>query len=221
MQTDQSETGMLQGLLDSPPRRAWLDRKTELRIELTRGDVIVRVRLDPRRQPEHHLCPLAFGDDLPKQLELVLAVDDDRRAGAIRGVHVLATLVVSQKVDAVLREPRAQREMKLAGRDHVATQSLFRDNPEELGRSECLGRVENLAPGAPGGDVFGGALPNRRLVVDVKRSAVLAGKLDEVSAAHLQVAGGVHPVRDREQQLRRSVRAGAAGAATAAAATAT
>src|SRR5260370_15741198 len=177
MQTDQSETGMLQGLLDSPPRRAWLDRKTELRIELTSGDVIVSVRLDARRKPEHHLCPLAFGDDLPKELDLVLAVDDDRRAGAIRGVHVLATLVVAQKVDAVLREPRAQREMKLAGRDHVETQSLFRDNPEELGRSECLGRVENLARGAHGGGGVGGARPNRRLVGDATRRAVLAGKL--------------------------------------------
>jgi hypothetical protein len=52
---------------------------------------------------------------------------------------------------------------------------------------------------------------------------MLAGKLDEVAAAHLHVAGAVYPVRDREEQLRRSVRAGAAGAAgaaTAAAATA-
>src|SRR5260370_36112118 len=106
MQTDQSETGMLQGLLDSPPRRAWVDRKTELRIELTRGDVIVRVRLDPRRQPEHHLRPRAFGDDLPKQLALVLAVDDDRRAGAIRGVHGLETLGVVEKGDAGPGGPR-------------------------------------------------------------------------------------------------------------------
>src|ERR1700674_1212592 len=210
---------MLQGFLDCPPSRAGLDRKTELRIQLARRDVIVSVRLDPRRQAGHDWCSLTLGNDLPQQLELVIAVDDDRHAGPVRGLHVLAALVVAEKVNPVLRKARPQREMKLAGRDDVEAQPLCGDHAQELRRCECLGRVENLAGGARGRHVLGRALANRRLVIDIERSAVHASKLNQVAAAHLHVAGGVYPVSDREQQLRRSVRAGAAGAATAAAAT--
>src|ERR1700674_1589803 len=97
---------MLQGFLDGPPRRAGLDRETELRIQLAGRNVIVRVRLDPRRQAEHDLLALALGNDLPQELELVVAVDDDRGTGPIRGLHVLVALVVAEKVNAVLRKTR-------------------------------------------------------------------------------------------------------------------
>src|ERR1700686_664102 len=221
MQADQVESRMLQRFLDGPPRRAGLDRKTELRVELAGRDVIVRVRLDPRRQLEHGGHPLALWNNLPQELELIVAIDDDRRAGPVRRLHVLAALVVAEKVDGVLRKTRPQSEMKRARRHDFEAQPLLGDHAQELGRRECFGRVENLTGGAHGCDVLGGTLANGRLVVDVKRSAMRAGKCDEVAAAHLHVAGGVYPVRDREQQLRRSVRAGAAGAATAAAATTT
>src|SRR3984893_466635 len=47
---------------------------------------------------------------------------------------------------------------------------------------------------------------------------MLPGQLDEVAAAHLHVAGGVDPVRDRVEHASSLVRAGAAGAARAPAA---
>ena len=53
-------------------------------------------------------------------------------------------------------------------------------------------------------------LPHGGLVIDIERRAVGVGQLDEVAAAHLHVAGGVDPVRDREEQPGRLVRAGAA-----------
>ena len=64
------------------------------------------------------------------------------------------------------------------------------------------------------------ALAHGGFVVDIERGAVLACKLDEVATAHLHVAGGVDPVREREEQVRALVRAGAAGAARASAAAA-
>src|SRR6266849_3094549 len=70
-------------------RSARLDRETELRFELSRRDVIVRVRFYAQRQPEHHLRALAVGNDLSKKLELVVAVDHDGGAGAVRGLEVL------------------------------------------------------------------------------------------------------------------------------------
>src|SRR5450756_1743819 len=72
VQADQFEARMPESLFHCAARRAGLDRKTELGIELSCGDVIVRVRLDPGRKPEHDRGSLAFRDHLPQQLELVL-----------------------------------------------------------------------------------------------------------------------------------------------------
>src|SRR6202158_1349156 len=87
-------------------------------------------------------------------------------------------------------------------------------------RRESLGRVEDLPARTHRGPVFRGALADRSLVIYTEGTAGVAGKLDEVAAAHLHVARGVDPVRDREQQARASVRRGTAGAAAASAAAA-
>ena len=180
----------------------------------------MRVRFDSRRQPQHDWNPLARRNDLAQKLELVLAVDDHRRAGVVCGFEVLSAFVVAEKVDEVLREARLQRDVQLARRHHIQPEPLLGDDAQELRRSEGLGRVKHLAGRAHGGHVFRGALPDRGLVIDVERRAVLPGQIDEIAAAHLHVAGGVHPVRDREQQASWLVRGGAAGAASASAAAA-
>src|SRR5229473_2440580 len=110
--------------------------------------------------------------------------------------------------------------MELARRHDVEPEAFFRDDAEEPRRREGLSGVEDLAGGAHGGHIFGGALPDRGLVVHVEGRAALARQIDQVASAHLHVAGGVDPVRDREKQTTWSVGPGAAGAARASAAAA-
>ena len=140
-------------------------------------------------------------------------VDDDSRTGTVRGIQVLAALVVAEKMNPVARKFRPQREVELACGDHVQPKSFLGDEPQELGRGKSLGGIEDLPCRSHRGDVFGRALTHRRFVVDVQGRSVLVSQLDEVATAHLHVAGGVDPVRDRVQQASALVRAGAAGAA--------
>ena len=96
--------------------------------------------------------------------------------------------------------------MQLTGGDDVETEPLIGDHTQKLRRRKGFGRVEHLAGAAHGGDILRRSLADRGLVVHVERRAVAPRELDEVAAAHLHVARGVDPVRDREKQL--GVRAG-------------
>ena len=205
--------------LDSPASGAALDREAELGVELAGRDVVVRVGLDPGRQAEHDRRACTLRHDLAKQLELVLAVDDDRRAAAERGPQVVDALVVAEEMDAVARIAGPQRQVELARGHDVQAETLVRDDPEEARRRERLCRVQDLARRPHRGDVLACALPHRLLVVDVEGRAVAARELDDITTADLHAARGVDPVRDREQQARGLVRRSArAGAATCAAA---
>jgi len=135
-----------------------------------------------------------------QQVELVFPVDDDDRARAISGLQVLDALVVAEEVHAVARKAGLQRKVQLARRNDVEAETFLCDDAQELRRGERLGGVEDLSRAVHRGHVFRGALPYRRFVVDVKRGAMAAGDFNEVAATHLHVAGGVDPVRDREEQ---------------------
>ena len=136
-----------------------------------------------------------------QQVELMVAVDDDRGPGAICGLQVLDALVVAQEVDAVGWKVGLQREMQLARGDDVEAQPLVGDHAEETGRGKGFGRVKDLPRAVHRRHVFGRTLADGCLVVDVERGTVAAGELDEVAAAHVDVAGSIDPVRDREKQL--------------------
>ncbi len=105
MQAHQVQVGVSQGLLDGFARRSGLDRETELRVELTGGDVIVGVGLYAGGDAQHDGRPGASRYDAVEQTELVKAVDDDRRAGAIGGVDVLPAFVVAEEMNPVGRKP--------------------------------------------------------------------------------------------------------------------
>ena len=101
VQADQLEVGLSKGLLDGLASSSGLDREAELRVELTGGDVIVGVRLDARRDAQHDRRSLAIGHDPREHIELLEAVDDDGRAGAVGGVEVVPALVIAEEVEAV------------------------------------------------------------------------------------------------------------------------
>src|SRR5579864_3537470 len=92
-----------QRALDRFPRGSRLDRETEFRVELTGRDVIVGVRLHSRRDAQHDLRTLAFLDHLSEELEVVVSVDHDGRAGAESGPQIFEALVVAEKMNAVAR----------------------------------------------------------------------------------------------------------------------
>ena len=140
-------------------------------------------------------------NDVAQEVELVVAVDDDGRAGGVGGPEVLDALVVAQEVNALVREPGLQGQAQLTGGDDVEAEPLLGDHAQELRRREGLGRIKHLAARTHGRHVLGRPPAHGRLVVDVQGRAMAAGQLDEVAAPNLHVAGGVDPVRDREQQV--------------------
>src|SRR2546422_11359620 len=123
-----------------------------------------------------------------RRLDLVVAIDHDDRARAIGGLEVLDALVVAEEVDALARKVGLQREVKLARRDDVETEAFLRDDAKELRGGKRFGRVEDLSRAVHRRHVLRGALAHGRLVVHVKRRAMAASQLDEVTTAHLHVA---------------------------------
>jgi len=201
VQADEVEPRVFQSGFDRFPRGARLDRETELGVELPGRDVIVRVRLDARRQPQHDRRPRSVGNHLAKQVELLVAVDDDRRARTVRSLEVLDALVVAEEMDAVAGKAGLQGEVELARRDHIQAKAFFGDDAKEPRRCKGLRRIEHLARPVHRGRVLGRPLADGCLVVHVERRAMAVSQLDEVAAAHLGVAGSVDPVRDREEQI--------------------
>ncbi|OLE71971.1 MAG: hypothetical protein AUG05_07180 [Actinobacteria bacterium 13_1_20CM_2_66_18] len=178
---------------DLRPRGARLDREPELGVELAGGDVVVRVRFDARGETQHHGGATAIGDDLTQEVELVLAVDDDGGPGPVGRLQVLDALVVAEEMDTVGRKIRFQRQVQLAGGDDVESEALLGNHAKEPRRRKGFGRVQDLPRAAHRGHVLGRPLADGRLVVDVERSAMSSGQLDEVAAAHRSGAAGAAP----------------------------
>ena len=63
--------------------------------------MVVSVRLDARGDAQHDRRPPAIRHDPPEHIELLEAVDDDGRAGAVGGVEVVPALVIAEEVEAV------------------------------------------------------------------------------------------------------------------------
>ena len=119
VQADELQARMLQCGFDRLSRRSRLDGEAELGIELAGRDVIVGVRLHARRDAKHHLRARAMGDDIPQQLELLVPIDDDGRARAIRSLEVFDGLVVAEEMHSIARKAGLQREVQLTRRNDV------------------------------------------------------------------------------------------------------
>ena len=131
----------------------------------------------------------------------MVAVDDEIAAAAVGIVELVLALVVAEKVGPLSGDACFQSHVQLPRGDHVEPEPLLGHHTQELGRIEGFRRVENQAGLAERANELRGPLAHRVLVVDVERSAVRLGEVEEVTAADFGVAALVDPVADREEQL--------------------
>src|SRR5713226_1279806 len=123
MQANQFQPWVLHRLLHRLGSGPGFHREPELRVELPGRDVVMRLWIHAGRDTKHHGRTPAVWHYLMQELELVIAVDDDGRARAIRGFHIFAALVVAQEVDAVLRETRPECQLELPRGDDVQAEA--------------------------------------------------------------------------------------------------
>ena len=122
------------------------DREPELLVLVRSGDVLVGVRLDPGRHPDHHPRGGAeLGGDGGQAVDLVEGVDDDPPDAEADGPDQLdAALVVAVEADALHREAGPLGHRQLAARADVEVQPLLGQPPDGGRRQEALAGEEDV-----------------------------------------------------------------------------
>ena len=161
-----------------------------------RLDRLVRVGLDPRRDPDQESRRAARAG----AVELRERVEHDQRVGSGRASQQLVLLVVAVDDEALARDAGAQSECELAGRRDVGAETLLCEEPQERQRGEGLRAVHD--EGVRSSLVVGASLAEQRqLVVDDERRPELAGELAGGYAAQHELAvregGGVGQQRQK------------------------
>ena len=169
-------------LLDRLERITAGDREPELLVLVSRGDVLVGVRLHAGGDPHHHLGgALEVLGDLGEPLDLGEAVDDDPADAGVDGAAQLGVrLVVAVVADPGRVEAGAQRDGQLAAGADIQAQPLLVDPAGHGGAEEGLAGVEDVEGGERVAE-RPGAGPQVVLVEHVRRGHVLG---DEVCHRH-------------------------------------
>ena len=162
----------------------------------------MRVRLDAGRDPHQDLGPLASGRDGLQQGaeagDLVERVDDDAADALLqRRRQLVGRLVVAVEDEPLRRDAGRERHMELATGRHVEVHALLVGQPGHGPAQKGLGGVGDAV--APGRDRIAAGLAQMVLVVHEERSAELLDQLEQIDAAHVQVAPLVDRRRTREE----------------------
>ncbi|TPW13350.1 MAG: hypothetical protein FD127_2080 [Acidimicrobiaceae bacterium] len=175
------------GALDCPRRIAVAEVEAELRVVLPGGDVLVGVRVHPRRDAQHHL---RRRQPLPAQrldaIELFVAVDDDvAHARFDRGTQLVDALVVAVEGERIGRDAGLLGDEHLAATGHVEEHALLVRQAGHRLAEERLGRVHRPLV-AERVDRLAAPMAKVRLVVDEQRRAVLGGELGDRGSSDAQ-----------------------------------
>jgi len=188
-------------------------REAELRIGLSRRDLLVCLPLHVGRDTHQHLLLGAgagrlVGKQPLQPVDLVEVVDGDQAdAGAQRHSKLRLGLGVSVEHDSPRRESRRQRKVQLAAGGDVTPEALLREQSQHGNTGKCLRREHHMqirvARVAAGLHELAGAGPQVLFGDDVRRRPELPGELDRVAAADLEPATLVQPATERKHARER------------------
>ncbi len=162
-------------------------RDAELAVHNAGGDVLVRMGVNARRQPQQYIrSGTSLTGHLRQHIELLKIVDDNAPDFAFQGhVQFFGRLIVAVEIDLGHREINGTGDAQLAARDHIQSESLFLEKARQRSIDECFARVDySCIPVAPAELVseLGTFLAQRCLIEKIKGRAELFRQRHRIAA---------------------------------------
>ena len=198
--THQIDGGGPPAAVDRTQRITVGEVEAEFRVVLTRGNVFVRVRVDPRGHPHLHPHATASGGrDLLDTVDLVEVVDNDvPDTLANRVAQFVVGLVVSVHHASVGRYARGKGAVEVGTRGDVEHQALVVCKTCHRLAEKCLRCVNDIAF-TERCDRLAAPVAQMLFVVDEKGRPEFAGEVVQAAATDRQAAVGLDRRRVGQQ----------------------